>query len=71
MSKWILKHAIHRGTLTSRDIALPEEFDSEQDATKAHQNHRKFYRGIGYQIWYAYLTSPDGVERKLESNPYS
>ncbi len=68
--KWILKHAIHRGTLTSRDIAQPEEFNTEEEALEAHQKHRKFYHSIGYQIWYAKLISPDREEQTLEQNPY-
>ncbi len=70
MTKWILKHAIHRGTLTSRDTAQPEEFDTEKEALKAFYEHRALYHRIGYQIWYARLASPDGIERVLEQNPY-
>ncbi len=70
MTKWILGHAIHRNTITSRDIAMPEEFNTEREALEAYEKHRKFYQGIGYQIWYANLTSPDGEEKTLESNPY-
>ena len=70
MTKWILKHAIHRGTLTSRDVAQPSEHDTEEKALTAFHDHRAFYRQIGYQIWYASLVSPDGTEEALEQNPY-
>ncbi len=68
--KWIFNHGCHRGTLTSRDTGYPEEYDTEAEALEAYEGHRSFYLSIGYQIWYAKLTSPDGVTRTLESNSY-
>ena len=59
--KWVLAHGIHRGTLTSRDSGNPEEFDTEQEAMTAFRKHKD---------WFAYLTSPNGDKRLLESNPY-
>ena len=70
MTKWILKHAIHRGTLTSRDVAQPSEHDTEEKALKEFHDQRASYHQIGYQIWYAILVSPGGKKRTLEQNPY-
>jgi len=69
-NKWTLNHGCHRGTLMSRDTAQPSTHSTEAKAIEAYQGHRKFYRGIGYQIWFAKLTSPTGEIRTLESNPY-
>jgi len=68
--KWILEHGCHRGTLTSRDTAVSEYFDTREESYQAYLNHRDFYRSIGYQIWYAYIHSPDGTQELLESNSY-
>ncbi len=68
--KWTLTHGCHRGTLTSRDTAQPSTHDTEAKAIKTYQEHRDFYHRIGYQIWFAKLTSPTGETRTLESNPY-
>lgn len=68
--KWILNHGCHRGTLMSRDVASPSSHDTEAEALEAYQGHRNFYQSIGYQIWYAKLTSPTGETRTLESNSY-
>lgn len=70
MSKWTLQIAIHKGTLTSRDIEPTKEFDSQDAAMVDFQDAKKFYRSIGYQIWYAILTSPDNTKQTLEQNPY-
>lgn len=68
--KWIFSHGCHRGTLMSRDTGQPEEFNDRDAAFKAYQEHRKFYRSIGYQIWFATLTAPDGTKETLEQNSY-
>lgn len=70
LEQWVLHHGCHRGTLTSRDSGGAEYFDTRQQAVEAYQKHRKFYRSIGYQIWFATVTSPDGVKETLEQNPY-
>ncbi len=69
-AKWIFNHGCHDGTLLSRDTGHPEEYDTEAEALVAWQSYRKYYRRIGYQIWFARLTSPEGVTRILESNSY-
>lgn len=63
--KWILVHGCHRGTLTE-----PSAHDTEAEAIEMYQEHRNFYQNLGYQIWYARLTSPEGKTRTLESNLY-
>lgn len=52
----------------SRDVANSEEYDTEEEAMKALNDHRTFYRSIGYVIWWAYLTSPDGNKQLIEQN---
>jgi hypothetical protein len=69
-NRWTLKHGCHRGTLTSRDNARPEHFDTEAEAKESYLEYRAFYRSIGYQIWYADLIAPDGSEERLEYNRY-
>lgn len=68
--QWTLDHGCHRGTLTSRDSGAPERFDTRDEAVAAYLAHRKFYRSIGYQIWFAELTAPNGVKEILEQNSY-
>lgn len=70
MGKWVLHHGCHKGTLTSRDAGNPQEFDTHEAAMLAYTDHREFYHSIGYQIWFAELTDPDGIKKILESNPY-
>lgn len=67
-NKWVLHHGIHRHTITSRDSGAPEPFNSEAEALDALEAHRRFYRSIGYVIWFAELTAPDGTKRRLEQN---
>jgi hypothetical protein len=66
--KWTLEHGTHKGTLMSRDVCAPQHFDTEQEALTSLSDQKKFYRKWGYVIWFAYLTSPDGTKRELESN---
>jgi len=68
--KYVLSHGCHKGTLISRDYGRPEEFDTFEEAHKAYVKHRNFYRSIGYMIWFAHITAPDGTKTHLESNPY-
>ena len=68
--KYILDHGIHRGTLMSRDSGRPEEFETYEKAYQAFLDHKKFYRTIGYMIWFASITAPDGTKTHLESNYY-
>ncbi len=68
--KWTLNHGCHRGTVMSRDTGQPSTHDTEDEALEAYRGHRSFYHSIGYQIWFANLTSPTGEKRTLESNPY-
>ncbi len=70
MAKWTLRYGIHKGTRETRESFNPKEFDDEQKAMKYYREYRKFWRGIGYKIWYARLMSPDGEEEVLESNSY-
>lgn len=67
--KYVLNHGCHKGTLMSRDSTV-EEFDTYELAYEAYLKHRMFYHSIGYQIWFADITSPDGKKTHLESNPY-
>ena len=69
-NKYILNHAIHGGTITSRDIGNPEEYNTYNEAYQAYLDHRKFYSKMGYMIWYAEITNPDGSKKHLESNSY-
>lgn len=67
-SKYTLTHGIHRGTITSRDTGQPEHFDTEAEAFAQLDGHRKFYRSVGYVIWFANITAPDGTKIHSEGN---
>lgn len=69
--EYTLVIAIHRGTLTSRDVEQPKRFGTEKEALQELVKARGQYRRLGYQIWFATLTDPDGNESTLESNPYT
>jgi hypothetical protein len=68
--KWTLSYGVHRGTYTSRDAGMPKQFDTKELALNSFRNSRKFLHSIGYQIWYAKLTDPQGNTTTLEQNPY-
>jgi len=70
-NKYTLVIAIHRGTIMSRDIDNPIEFDTDVDAMKEFYRARKQYKRFGYKIWFATLTDPEGNESTLEQNPYT
>ena len=65
-----LEIAIHRGTLTSRDVEEPKNFETYDEAVAEYRKGKAFYRSIGYQIWYATITAPDGAKTTLEQNSY-
>ena len=69
-NKYALTIAIHNGTLTSRDIADPKFFNSEEEAITEWQKARNWYQKIGYMIWFAIIIDPNGKEIPLESNMY-
>lgn len=69
-NKYMLEIGIHNGTLVSRDSEQPKFYDTEDEALSEFYKARTWYRSIGYMIWYAYLTNPDGNKRVLETNSY-
>lgn len=58
----------HRNTIISRDSEV-REFDSRQEAYDDYLSAKKFWRSIGYIVWFAKITHPDGTVETLESNP--
>ncbi len=66
--KYTLKHGIHNGSFTSRDHAMPETFDTREMAIQAYQDHKKFYKSIGYVIWYVEIVAPDESVDNLDGN---
>ena len=68
--KYTLHHGCHNGTYTSRDTGNPQSFNTYDEAYARYLEHRKFYRSIGYQIWFAYIVGPDGSKTHIEENPY-
>lgn len=68
--KWTLSIGCHRGTLMSRDMENPKEFDTYDEVVAEWQKARKAYASFGYMIWFANVTSPTGEKSCLESNPY-
>ena len=67
-NKYTLSHGIHRGTITSRDTGRPETFGSAEAARAKLEEHRKWYRSIGYAIWFAEITDPTGKKIHYEGN---
>ena len=67
-NKWQLHIGCHRNTLTSRDSEM-REFDTEEEAMKSYQASKETWHNIGYKVWFASLTTPDGEETRLEQNP--
>jgi hypothetical protein len=63
--KWRLGWGIHRGTIMSRDIGQPKTFDSREEAVKAVEELKRDFAKMGYVLWFATLTSPDGQEEQL------
>ena len=66
---WTLRHGIHRGTTKSLDEAHPTDYPTEEEALASFEKLKESYANIGYKIWYATLTGPDGESRTLETNP--
>ncbi len=62
--EWVLNHGCWRDTITSRDSTI-ETFSSREEAIKQLNEYRNFYRRIGYSIWFAELTAPDGSKEQL------
>lgn len=66
--KWTLNIGCHCNTITSRD-STSEPYDSREEAYSAYRDHKKFYRSIGYVVWFAEIVAPDGSKETLEQNP--
>ena len=69
-TKWILTMGCHRGTITSRDVRMPQSFDTRDEAITEYQKVRAGWQQFNYQVWYADLVDPNGKSETLESNPY-
>ncbi len=68
--QWTLSIGCHRKTLTSRD-STKKKYDSLEECRQAVQKLEKFYRSIGYFVWFANATGPNGEKVKLhEGTPY-
>lgn len=68
--KWKYSFGIHQGTTVSRDLGEPKFFETEQECKEYHLDNRNWMRSIGYQIWFATITSPNGKKTQIESSPY-
>jgi hypothetical protein len=69
-SQYTLTWGIHRGTLISRDTGDPYKFDTEQECIEKAKELDSHFKTIGYKIWYAMITAPDGQRKEIMSNPY-
>lgn len=58
----ILRWAIHKGTLMSRDLGDPEDCESEQKARERAKELEEYYKTMGYFIWYAYYYEVPGKD---------
>jgi hypothetical protein len=71
MSKWLLDYGIHAGTAASCLLSNePLRFDSRQEAIDNLNRVRESYENLGYTIWYAAITDPDGRRVMVENNPW-
>ncbi len=70
-NEWELHIGCHRGTLTSRDSEVRKH--PSLDVCRADvQSAEKFYKSIGYFVWFAYAVGPEGQKVKLhEGTSYS
>lgn len=49
-------------SLTSRDVAEPEQFATRAEAVAALEKTRRYLTGIGYQIWWSNITETKGEQ---------
>lgn len=63
---YILEHGIHDGTLISRDSGS-QKFETREEALASLIKQEKFYKSIGYVIWFANLICPDGTKEVLRA----
>lgn len=62
--KFILSMGCHKGTLMSRDSGS-EECESLEQAREQVQQAEKFWKSIGYFVWFAQVKCPNGEVVKL------
>jgi hypothetical protein len=71
--RWTLTWGIHRGTLMSRDVGDPYDFDTlEECRTKAQELERAFRRS-GCQMWFTTARdneTKEEVHNLVPSMPY-
>ncbi len=47
-------------SITSRDAGNPQYFDTMEEAEASLRENEKFYRSIGYKIWFANFAKREG-----------
>lgn len=62
--KWTLSIGCHRKTLMSRDTDC-REHDSLENCKEDVRKSEEFWSSIGYYVWFARATGPNGEEVKL------
>jgi len=68
--KWTLSMGCHKGTLMSRDNSTEKCDSLEQCRQRVVEAERSWAR-IGYYVWYADATGPNGEKIKLhQGTPY-
>lgn len=69
-AKWKLSMGCHRGTLTSRDSEVPF-YGSYEECMEEYRTTKKRYHSIGYCVWFAKVTDPEGnVKFRDSGEPY-
>jgi hypothetical protein len=68
--KWRYTYGLHQGTEMSKEMGEPKFFDTEQECLTYHAENKIWLRAIGYRVWYAYVRSPRGSEKMIESEPF-
>jgi len=61
---YTLNYGIHRGTLISRDCVC-EEYNTEKEAHQAFVAKQEYHTKTGYNVWYAYIVTPNGDKIQL------
>lgn len=60
--KWTLHMGCHGGTITSRD-SDSSPHDSYNECMEQYSKNKEFYHSIGYYVWFASITDPEGNEK--------
>jgi hypothetical protein len=62
---WTLSYGVHAGTITSRDTNAEHGLSDLAACRAALLAKERFFKSIGYVIWYARAIAPDSTEHVI------